>query len=392
MADWGDVRRIALGLPETSEQAGRWLVRDKLFVWERPLRKSDLIALGPAAPDGPILAARVEHLGMKDVLIATDAEVYFTTPHFNGYPAILVRLERIAVPDLEDLIVDAWLARAPTRVARFESAVQAVITGDLDELARLLAAHPRLVHERSSLAHRATLLHYVAANGVEDWRQKTPANAVAIARSLLEAGAEPDALADMYDGQYPTLSMLVSSAHPARAGLQVPLLDLLLDFGADVEGRGSGLWVSPLMTALAFGYLDAAQALVRRGAPVDNLAAASGLGLLDKAHNFLPTADALTRHKALALAAQHGHTPVVELLLDAGEDPNRYNPEGNHAHSMPLHQAVWSNNLETVKLLVARGARVDVRDTIHHATPLGWAEYGHRPDIAAYLGGLPGRH
>ena len=385
MADWDDVRRIALGLPEATEQAGRWLVRDKLFVWERPLRKADLIALGPAAPDGPVLAARVEHLGIKDALLATRPDVFFTTPHFNGYPAILVRLERISAPDLEDLIVDAWLARAPTRLARFESAVEAVINGDLEEVERLLADHPRLVHERSSLPHRASLLHYVAANGVEDRRQKTPANAVAVGRLLLEAGAEPDALADMYDGQYPTLSMLVSSAHPAQAGLQVPLLELLLDFGAAVEGRGSGLWVSPLMTALAFGYLDAAQALVRRGARVDTLAAAAGLGLLDEARRCLPTADALTRHKAVALAAQHGQTRVLDLLLDAGEDPDRYNPEGNHAHSTPLHQAVWSNHLEAVKLLVARGARLDLRDTIHHGTPLDWAEYGHRTEIAAYL-------
>jgi ankyrin repeat protein len=395
MADWEDVRRLALGLPETTERDRdgqlQWLVRDKLVAWERPLRKSDLMALGPAAPDGPILATRVEHVGVKDALIANDPEVYFTTPHFNGYPAILVRLERISVPDLEDLIVDAWLARAPTRLARFESAVESVVNGDLGELERLLAEHPRLVHERSALAHRATLLHYIAANGVEDRRQKTPANAVAIARLLLEAGAEADALADMYDGQYPTLSMLVSSAHPARAGLQVALLDTLVDHGAAVEGRGSGLWVSPLMTALAFGYLDAAQALVRRGARVDNLAAASGLGLLDEARRMLPSADALTRHRALALAAQHGRTTILALLLDADEDPNRYNPEGNHAHSTPLHQAVWSNHLDTVRLLVERGARLDLRDTIHHGTPLGWAEFGHRTQIAAYLRGLPGQ-
>jgi ankyrin repeat protein len=139
------------------------------------------------------------------------------------------------------------------------------------------------------------------------------------------------------------------------------------------------------MTALAFGYLDAAQALVRRGARVDTLAAAAGLGLLDEARRCLPTADALTRHKAVALAAQHGQTRVLDLLLDAGEDPDRYNPEGNHAHSTPLHQAVWSNHLEAVKLLVARGARLDLRDTIHHGTPLDWAEYGHRTEIAAYL-------
>jgi hypothetical protein len=119
---WDDVRRIALDLPETSEQSSRglafWRVRDKGFVWERPLRSTDLRALGDAAPEGPILGARVEHLGAKEALLADDPSVYFTTPHFDGYPAVLVRLDRIAVDELEELIVEAWLARAPKRLAK----------------------------------------------------------------------------------------------------------------------------------------------------------------------------------------------------------------------------------------------------------------------------------
>jgi hypothetical protein len=122
MASWDDVRRIALALPEAREDQRRglmfWLVRDKLFVWERPLRQSDLKALGDAAPDGPILGARVEHLVAKDALVADAPDVYFTTPHFDGYPAVLVRLERIALDELEELIVEAWLARAPKRLAK----------------------------------------------------------------------------------------------------------------------------------------------------------------------------------------------------------------------------------------------------------------------------------
>jgi hypothetical protein len=118
---WDDVARIALALPETSERLSRglrqWVVRDKLFVWERPLRTSDLRALGPAAPDGPILGARVEHLGAKEAVLASDPDVFFTTPHFDGYPAVLARLDRIALEDLEEVIVEAWLNRAPKRVA-----------------------------------------------------------------------------------------------------------------------------------------------------------------------------------------------------------------------------------------------------------------------------------
>ena len=122
MATWDDVRRIALSLPESGERASHggqaWHVRAKGFVWERPLRKGDLVALGDAAPAGPILGARVEHLTAKEALIADAPEIYFTTPHFDGYPAVLVRLERIPLDELEELIVEAWLARAPKRLAR----------------------------------------------------------------------------------------------------------------------------------------------------------------------------------------------------------------------------------------------------------------------------------
>ena len=121
MANWDDVRRLALSLPETNERESRgnrqWRVKDKLFVWERPLRGSDLEALGEAAPVGPILGARVEHLVAKEALVADDSGVYFTTPHFDGYPASLVKLDKISVPDLEEITVEAWLARAPKRLA-----------------------------------------------------------------------------------------------------------------------------------------------------------------------------------------------------------------------------------------------------------------------------------
>jgi hypothetical protein len=122
VATWDDVRRLALALPEATEDERRgvasWRVRDKLFVWERPLRASDLKALGEAAPDGPILAVRVEHLVAKEALLADDPAVFFTTPHFDGYLAVLVRLEEIELDDLEEVIVEAWLCRAPKRLAR----------------------------------------------------------------------------------------------------------------------------------------------------------------------------------------------------------------------------------------------------------------------------------
>lgn len=123
MATWDDVRRLALVLPETAERVSRdglaaWDVKDKTFAWERPLRPADRKALGPAAPEGPVLAARVPDLGAKEALLAEAGDIWFTTPHFQGYPAILARLDQATAADLEELLVEAWLSRAPKRLAK----------------------------------------------------------------------------------------------------------------------------------------------------------------------------------------------------------------------------------------------------------------------------------
>lgn len=282
--------------------------------------------------------------------------------------------------------------RIGSPVHTFETGVNAVITGDVETLQSLLRAEPELVRARSVRrtchappVHGATLLHYLAANGVEGYNQRSPRNAVDVASLLLDAGADPNALAGMYGGQYATLSMLVSSSPPADAGVQVPLIDVLVDAGASVEPLGSDTWGSPLLTALRFGFLEAADALVRHGARVDGLAASAGMGRPADAARLLPGADPHSRHAALALAAQLGHADIVRLLLDAGEDPDRYNPEGHHAHSTPLHQAALGGHDEVVRLLVERGARLDIEDTIYYATPVGWAEHGGQEATAAYL-------
>jgi hypothetical protein len=122
MANWADVRELALALPETTERTGghdggvQFRVKDKLFVWERPLRPKEAAEL-PAPPDGPVLGARVADLGVKDALVAADPEVFFTVSHFDGYPSILVRLDRIGRAELAEVVTDAWLARAPKRLA-----------------------------------------------------------------------------------------------------------------------------------------------------------------------------------------------------------------------------------------------------------------------------------
>lgn len=120
MATWRDVRRLALALPGTTEELSgsgnaAWLVNKKFFVWERPLRKSDLEALGKSAPAGPILGVRTAGLEMKDALLKSNPKVYFTIPHFDGYPAVLVRLEKITARELKSVITEAWLSRATKR-------------------------------------------------------------------------------------------------------------------------------------------------------------------------------------------------------------------------------------------------------------------------------------
>ena len=120
MASLEDVRRIAMSLPASEERLARerlqWRVGGKLFVWERPLRAKEVAELGGAAPDGTVLGARVEHLGAKQAMLADEPEVFFTTSHFEGHPSVLVRLEKIALPELEEVVTEAWFARAPAKL------------------------------------------------------------------------------------------------------------------------------------------------------------------------------------------------------------------------------------------------------------------------------------
>ncbi|GAC1482441.1 MAG: hypothetical protein NVS1B5_00460 [Gemmatimonadaceae bacterium] len=318
-------------------------------------------------------------------------------PHYRGKAVSDVKSETLDLDDARLVVAQEYafytwyeLGIFSNEVARegparkFETAVEAVIAGDVQTLRSLLREDPELVKARSRRRHHGTLLHYVAANGVEGVRQKTPANAVEVAKLLLDAGAVADALAVMYDNLCTTMSMLVSSAHPAKAGLQAELAEALLDYGAAHAGPGS-MWQSNLMTALAFGYVATAERLAKRGAPLDDLPAAAGLGRVEETIRLLPTADSPSRQVALALASQHGHADVVSVLLDAGEDPNRYNPDGFHSHSTPLHQAIASDRPAVVRLLLDRGARTDIKDTIYDGTALDWAIYCERPGIAEEL-------
>ena len=253
----------------------------------------------------------------------------------------------------------------------FEAAADAVVGGDIAVLEALLHAHPELIRARSARAHRATLLHYVAANGVEDERQKSPANSAQVSELLLRAGAEVDALAETYGGgtRQTTLNLLVSSCHPARAGVQCALVEMLLDFGAAIEGVSRD--GSPLMTALQFHYPDAAETLTKRGAKVDTLIKAAALGREDLVSKYFGDADSGDVAVAFVWAAMHRRRNVVEMMLQKGVDPGLRDQRGWTA----LHWTAYQAYPEIVRLLLDWRAPLDSENEFG-GTPLGqtvWA-------------------
>jgi ankyrin repeat protein len=172
------------------------------------------------------------------------------------------------------------------------------------------------------------------------------------------------------------LQLVSSGCVPRKCGVQVGLIDLLCQYGADANYA--------MAAALPHGEFQAMEALLQNGARID-LFVSAGLGRTEEFRRLLPTANSEERHRALAVASQFGHTEIVQLLLDAGEDPNRYNPIGTHSHSTPLHQAAIGGHLEVVRLLVEHGARTDTKDTAWQSTPSGWAKHGGKIEVLNYL-------
>jgi ankyrin repeat protein len=267
-------------------------------------------------------------------------------------------------------------------VSRFERAVDAVVGGDASGLERTLRDHPDLVRARSPRTHHSTLLHYVGANGVEGWRQRTPANAVHVAEVLLNAGAEVDATADMYGGGCTTLGLVATSIHPKLAGIQQSLLDTLLARGARIDTVGGGNGARIVNSCLANGRPDAAAYLAERGAALD-LEAAAGLGRLDLTRSFFspsgslkPPATVAQLKDGFTWACEYGHTNVVEYLLDHGVAASEVLPRPHRQTG--LHWAAYGGHADTVKLLLERRPPLDMRDGTFSGTPLDWALHGWR--------------
>jgi len=267
------------------------------------------------------------------------------------------------------------LGRADSPVSRFESAADAIASGDTATLAALLQAHPGLVRERSTREHRSTLLHYVSANGIEDFRQRTPPNIVEIATLLLQGGADVNAESDAYGGRSTTLGLTATSCHPANAGVMIPLLELLLSHGAVVDVPGA---CSAVVGCLHNGRAEEAAFLAGRGAHLD-LEGAAGVGRLDVVKTFFHADGSLTppatRKQLLAgfgWACGAGHLSVVEYLLRHGAGAADPVSDGGETG---LHWAALEGQAGIVRLLLEHGAPVNLRDATHESTPLEWALY-----------------
>ena len=283
------------------------------------------------------------------------------------------------------------LSQKSSIVAKFETAADAICNGDVKTLKRLLAEEPQLVHSRSTREHKATLLHYVSANGVEGYRQKTPRNIVSIAKVLLKAGADVNAEADVYGGRATPLGLVATSVHPFRAGVQNPLMQILLDHGADIDHEtGAGNGQNAVQGSLANGRGQAAAFLADRGARLD-LESAAGVGRLDVVKGFFNTDGRLkaktTRkqlHSALKHACAWGRLNVVEFLLDKDVGSSGDKDDGQ----TPLHCAAIGGQLETIKFLLKRNAPLEVKN-MYGGTVLGqtlWsAAHGGDPKVYAAI-------
>lgn len=305
------------------------------------------------------------------------------------------RVARFALADAQVIIArehgfESWpkfakhiegLRRDNTPISKFELAVDAIVTGDSNTLESLLRKNPELVRARSTRVHRGTLLHYVSANGFENYRQKTPKNAVQIAKMLLDAGAEVDAIADAY-GKDTTLGLVATSIHPKKAGLQIALMELLLHHGASIDGVPSG--PSPLISALHNGHSQAAEFLAQHGARLD-LEGAAGVGRLDVVKSYFHDDGSLNASATRAQlntgflwACEYGHNEVVEFLLKNGADLHTTENTGLTG----LHWAVVGGKLDTIRLLLERGAPREERNA-YGGTALGQALWSATNDTGS---------
>ena len=389
-------KKLAKDLLKASRSAEPSALHAWVNTWQAALHRLDPIA----SHNSPVILSEVEaerssastpletfareKLSEKPTLTA--AQFVIARAHgFESWPKLAQHIEATT--------------RANSEVAHFEQAADAICTGDKITLTNLLKKYPDLARTHSTRRHQATLLHYTAANGIEDYRQKTSPNIVEIAQILLDNGADVNAITDLYGGTT-TLALAATSVHPERAGVQNALLQLLLDRGAIIDDPNSPTLL--INACLANGRPAAAEFLSNHDAKLD-LEAAAGVGRLDLVKEFLagvissgallpaeraisrssvtaqkPTPTQLSRERALCWASEYGHNPVVNFLLDQGVPIQSQANTGQ----TPLHWAVIGRQKETVKLLLSRGANPEAKNA-YGATAQGQAQWS-----AAYTDSL----
>lgn len=275
----------------------------------------------------------------------------------------------------EELI--AWVVEmldTRSSLLQFEMAANAIVSGNLQELDALLNRYPKLVQLRSLRSHHAMLLHYTASNGVEQYRQHTPANITAIVKRLVKAGADINAEADLYGGGATTLGLAATSVWPSKAGVMTALLETLLEAGAAIESPGAaGNGQLAVNGCLHNGRPEAADFLMRKGAKLD-LEAAAGTGRLDVVQTFFnekgSLKDAALQRQleyGFTWACAYGHEAVVRFLLDQGFDPATRVDE-----LYGLHWALLGAHAGVIRLLLSRGAPLETRNA-YGGTALGAA-------------------
>jgi hypothetical protein len=301
--------------------------------------------------------------------VARDARalnaIRWNHPRFRGLHDHQIAQQRFVLADAQLVIarlqhIESWpklleyieslRAREPN-IVRFEQAVDAIVLGDIEALRALLQETPSLVHERSTRAHQSTLLHYISANGVEDVRQVTPPNIVDITRLLLDAGADVNATSGAYGGGSSTLMLTATSAHPRLAGVQIALMDLLIDRGAIIGPVAPGRGMA--RDAIANGCPGAAVHLIERGATSDTLYGAAGLGRLEDVERLFDAATTSLRAHALLVACQCNRTAVAEFLLSRGADAQAYDG------MTPMHWAAANCNIALMERLLVLGADLE---------------------------------
>jgi Ankyrin repeats (3 copies) len=296
-------------------------------------------------------------------LALADAQLVIAREHgFESWPKFVHHIEEIV--------------KRHSPVSRFEIAVDAIVGGDLQRLTSLLREDPSLVRARSTREHHATLLHYVSANGVEDYRQKTPKNIVAIAKLLLDQGSEIDATGDMYGGGSTTLGLTATSIHPFNAGVLEPLIDLLVERGADFDARQGRM--SIVEGCLANDRPRGAVLIAARGAKLD-FEAAAGVGRLDLVQTYVDRATQKELNRGFIWACEYGWRDVVEFLIDRGIDLHF----GENTGQTAAHLAAHHGELEIVRLLIARGAPLEAKNA-YGGTVLGqttWSVMNTRFDV-----------